>query len=36
MSATGHAARMAATYSTGAFARTVAAGGNPEIGRAHV
>lgn len=28
MSATGHAARMAATYSTGAFARTVAAGGN--------
>lgn len=31
MSATGHAARMAATYSTGAFARTVAAGGNPGL-----
>ncbi|MGH3249744.1 MAG: class I SAM-dependent methyltransferase [Trebonia sp.] len=31
MSATGHAARMAATYSTGVFARTVAAGGNPGL-----
>jgi SAM-dependent methyltransferase len=31
MNARGHAARMAAIYSTGAFARTVAAGGNPGL-----